>query len=937
MSFELNKEHQTATAGGKCIQQLFEAQAEHSPDVVAVVCEDRQQTYSELNKRANQLAHYLRARGVGPEVLVGIYVERSLEMIVGLLGILKAGGAYLPLDPTYPPERLGFMLSDAKVGLLITQDALRKRLGSHEAETIAVDADGAAIARESDQNPPNPCTDANLAYVIYTSGSTGRPKGVCISHASVVHLVNECQPVFNFGIDDVWTVVHSYAFDFSVWEIFGALLTGGRLLIVPLLVTQSPADFYQLLRDRKVTILNQTPSAARQLYDAARKFSPHAELSLRLFVCGGEALPANLAAELLEWKVPLWNFYGPTESTVWATLTKVEKEILGEGPVSIGRAIRGLETFILDETQRPVAAGEAGELCLGGPQLARGYLHRADLTAERFVPNVFGTAPDARLYKTGDLARYSPAGSIEHLGRLDHQVKVRGFRIELEEIEAIIAQHPLVREAVVTVGEEGTAEKRLAAYVVTKGREKDGESGTILDEQRLAEWQAIWDETYKQPSAQDDPAFNITGWNSSYTGLPYSAEEMKEWLDHTVQRISALQPRRVLEVGCGSGLLLFRLAPACEYYVGADPSERAQGFVQEQLKARGRQLAHVTLSQRMADDFEGFEPESFDTVIINSVAQYFPRLEYLLKVLQGAVRVTKSGGSVFVGDVRNLTLLEAFHASVQLSQAPNYLSLVDLLQRIRKNILQDEQLAIDPSFFYDLHTHLPRINAIEVQLKRGRAQNETTKFRYDVCLRVGTESIASPEPSRLDWQAEQLSLSGVRLLLGRPADSLAITNVPNARLYSEIKELELLAADDLGTVSDVRTRRRAIDDAGVDPEDWWHLGDETRRAVQVTWSPAGKPECYDVIIRPQAGESSAALPRETSAVAPATSESPLYANDPLQGAFIRRLAPQLRTFLRASLPEYMVPSTFVLLDALPLTPNAKIDRAALPALDSTRT
>ena len=197
---------------------------------------------------------------------------------------------------------------------------------------------------------------------------------------------------------------------------------------------------YQLLRERKVTILNQTPSAARQLYDAARKFSPHAELSLRLFVCGGEALPANLAAQLLEWNVPLWNFYGPTESTVWTTLNRVEKEILGAGPVSMGRAIRGLETFILDETLRPVAAGEAGELCLGGPQLARGYLHRAHLMAEKFVPNAFGTAPDARLYKTGDLARYSPDGSIEHLGRLDHQVKVRGFRIELEEIEAVIAR-----------------------------------------------------------------------------------------------------------------------------------------------------------------------------------------------------------------------------------------------------------------------------------------------------------------------------------------------------------------------------------------------------------------------------------------------------------------------------------------------------------------
>jgi amino acid adenylation domain-containing protein len=923
------------TAG--CIHELFSDQATRTPDAVAAMSGNLELTYGELNRRANQLAHYLRNLGVGPEVVVGLCVERSPEMIVGLLGILKAGGAYLPLDPAYPPERMEFMLADAKAGLLLTQNGSV----TCAARVIALDAEHEAVALESNQNPEPNCTGANLAYVIYTSGSTGRPKGVCVSHASVVHLISECRGIFDFGSEDVWTVVHSYSFDFSVWEIFGSLLTGGQLVIVPTLVTQSPADFYRLLCDRRVTVLNQTPSAARQLHDVSGSLSWDYELSLRLFICGGDALPSSLAGDLLDWNVPLWNFYGPTESTVWATLTKVEREDLGEGSVSIGRAIHDLETYILDAESDPVAPGCAGELYLGGPQLARGYLNRAELTAEKFIPNRFSGNPGALIYKTGDWARYSPDGSIEHLGRLDHQVKVRGFRIELGEIETVINQHPLVREAVVTANEESPGDKRLVAYVVTKGREAEGDAGTILDHQRLAEWQVIWDATYKQSSIQDDPTFNITGWNSSYTSLPYSAEEMKEWVDQTVARLRAVNPQRVLEIGCGSGLLLFRLAPSCEYYVGADPSATAQAFLKKQLSLRGGGLAQVALSQRTAEDFEGFEPESFDMVIINSVAQYFPRVEYLLRVLEGAVRITKSGGTIFVGDVRNLALLDAFHTSVQLSQAPNYLPLTDLRQRVRKNILQDEQLAIDPSFFEALPSHVPRISGVEVQLKPGRAENETTTFRYDVFLRVGDQPIAASTQTRLDWQRQQLDLSALRELLreqeavGR-ATGLTITGVPNARLLAEIKAAQLLAAGGSGTVANLRTRLRDIGNVGVDPAEWWQLGAETNREVAVTWAASGNAECYDVIIKD---------PVHMTAVttAPDTLPSPKeridwrkYANDPLQGAFARKLAPQLRSFLRASLPEHMVPSAFVLLDALPLTTNAKIDRAALPAPDAIR-
>lgn len=452
----------------KCIHRLFEEQVERAPDAVAVVCEDKQLTYRELNSRANQLANYLRRRGVGPEDLVGICVDRSLEMVIGLLGILKAGGAYVPLDPAYPDDRLSFMLKDAKVGVLLTQLALGAKMGSHQVEVIALDADWQGIANESEDNPESHCTPENLAYVIYTSGSTGRPKGVSVSHSSVVHLVRECQAVLAFGIDDVWTAVHSYAFDLSVWEMFGALLSAGRLVVVPFWVAQSPSDFHQLLRTQGVTVLSLTPSAARQLLDATKKIPSGDDLSLRLFICGGEALPSNLAAELLEWKVPLWNFYGPTESTVWATIKEVKPENLTGGSISIGRAICDLETYILDPKLGPVSAGLEGELHLGGAGLARGYLNRPGLTAERFVPNTFGNQPGARLYKTGDLARFLPDGNIEYLGRIDHQVKVRGYRIELGEIEAALEAYPGIEMSVLMAREDQPGSKRLVAYIVPR-------------------------------------------------------------------------------------------------------------------------------------------------------------------------------------------------------------------------------------------------------------------------------------------------------------------------------------------------------------------------------------------------------------------------------------------------------------------------------------
>ncbi|MEH1781198.1 MAG: amino acid adenylation domain-containing protein [Nostoc sp.] len=453
----------------KCIHQLFEEQVQRTPDAVAVVFGNQQLTYQQLNCRANQLAHYLQTLGIKPDVLVGLCVERSLEMMVGVLAILKAGGAYVPLDPDYPTERLSFMLEDAQVSVLLGQQKLVESLPRHHARVVCLDTDWEKIAQNSESNLTNVAVPNNLAYVIYTSGSTGKPKGVLVNHSNVVRLFEATNSWYHFNQDDVWTMFHSFAFDFSVWEIWGALLYGGRLVVVPYLVTRSPKFFYELLCQEKVTVLNQTPSAFRQLIQASPALG--SDLKLRLVIFGGEAL------EL--WSLQPWferygdqmpqlvNMYGITETTVHVTYRPLSKADLNGTASVIGHPIPDLQVYVLDEYKQPVPIGVSGEMYVGGAGVARGYFNRPDLTQQRFISNPFSNNPQARLYKTGDKARYFPNGELEYLGRIDNQVKIRGFRIELGEIEALLASHPDVWENVVMVRDE-PSNKRLVAYVVSK-------------------------------------------------------------------------------------------------------------------------------------------------------------------------------------------------------------------------------------------------------------------------------------------------------------------------------------------------------------------------------------------------------------------------------------------------------------------------------------
>jgi len=452
-------EKNSGRAAARGAHVAFEVQAGRTPDLPAVVFEGVSLTYRELDERAERVARRLRGLGVGPESLVGLCLNRSPEMLVGLLGVLKAGGAYVPLDPAFPEARIAMMLEDAQAPVLLTEQALRETIPDGPARVVCIDSEwDEAENGEGAASPPAQAGAENLAYVIYTSGSTGRPKGVEIPHGALANFLASMKGLLGVAEGDLLLAVTTLSFDIAGLELLLPLTVGACVEIVARDVAADGARLAGRLSRGDVSYLQATPATWRLLLEGGWRGSP--SLSM---LCGGEALPRPLADRLLDKGKALWNLYGPTETTVWSSLARVEP---GEGPVSIGRPIAHTQMYVLDARMRPVPVGVTGELYIGGKGVARGYYRRPGLTAERFVPDPFGKSPGGRVYRTGDLARWRPDGSLECLGRADHQVKVRGFRIELGEVEAALARHPSVREAAVVAREDAAGEKALAAYVV---------------------------------------------------------------------------------------------------------------------------------------------------------------------------------------------------------------------------------------------------------------------------------------------------------------------------------------------------------------------------------------------------------------------------------------------------------------------------------------
>ncbi len=675
-------------------------------------------------------------------------------------------------------------------------------------------------------------------------------------------------------------------------------------------------DIPSQIRSHGVTHLQATPSLASML--VADEASLDALGSLRKLLLGGEPLPRTLLERLrTSYRGEIHNMYGPTETCIWSTTSPVGS---ADDPITIGKPVANTTVYVVDRSLRPVPVGVPGEILIGGAGVARGYLERPELTQQRFVPDPFGDSK-ARLYRTGDLGQWLPDGTLAYLGRLDHQVKIRGHRIEPGEIEAALNRHPSVRQSAVVAGPDAAGAQRLIAYIVVPPQ---GSAPTT------AHWETIWDETYRH-----DGASETAGWRSSYTGDAIPEVQMREWIECTAERIQQLRPRRVLEVGFGTGMVLFRIAPGCELYHGIDLSAAALARVKAEADRRG--LAAVVLEQRAADTLAALEGGPFDTIVINSVVQYFPGVEYLIDVLAAAFERLAPGGAIFVGDVRSRALLEAMLCEIELQKASPDAPAGELQARLRKRLDEESELVLDPNLFLSLRQRLPEIEDVQVELKLGRQPSEMTRFRYDVVIRKRGGMRRLPVVTDIRQAPAPCTLDALKTIVQSGTNSLRVTGIPNARVSAPLAALRTLQArspaDRLGEIA-------VATSSAIDPEDVRAL--DPKYEVAIEWSAAG-PEYFDAVFRLRHAAGAAVAPTEMAAVEPApnldaaSADLSAYANRPaFRSVAGANLVPALRQHLRGTLPEYMIPSAFVPLEALPLTPNGKLDRQALPSPDGAR-
>lgn len=901
----------------KCIHELIAAQAKKTPSKIALQYQNESLTYQELDFQANQLAHFLHKKGVKKETFVGICVQRKIKMVVGLLGIMKAGGCYIPLDPAFPSERLTYMLKNAGIKVLLTDSSITQDWTYDDYKLINLEKDWDKISLESNETPNNTITSDNLAYTIYTSGSTGKPKGVQINHKSVVNFLWSMKKKPGINSTDTLLAVTTICFDIAALEIYLPLIVGAKVVIASREDVVSGQTLAEMITSYDVTIMQATPTTWYLILAAGWMGKPRFKI-----LCGGEAFPCDLAQKLLTKAETVWNLYGPTETTIWSTVYQVRKKdnYSQELPELIGKPINNTKSYILDKFLQPIPVGAIGELYLGGDGLARGYYNLSQLTKERFIPNPF--VAEEKIYKTGDLVKYHLDGNIEYLGRLDNQVKIRGYRIELGEIEALLNSHSRVERSVVVAQNLSInyeENKQLAAYIVPK-------SDIAIQEKQIEQWQELWNLAYKEEKHKDiDPAFNISGWKDSYTGAEIPVEEMKEWVDGTVERILNCKPQRILEIGCGTGLLFFRLAKYCNYYCGSDIASEALHYIQTHWEKESNNHCELELRQAAADNFEGLEGQTFDTVIINSVVQLFPSIDYLLTVITKAIEKVTSEGCIFIGDIRNLDLMEAFHISTQLLTASDELSIKQLQQRIKKNIIQEGQLLISPDFFRALQEKFSQISQVEIQLRRGYYHNEMSKFRYDAILHLHKYNNTLNEPQWIDNNSFDIDKIK-EILTTQSPNLLGIKNIPNPRLIPEITVLNNLKSEK--SVKNLKELYKKVSTQGEDPEKYWKLAKKFGYTAYIDWS--NDLDKYEVIF-----QKSNTTPLYTRKI-DQKKQIESYANNPLVGQIATQLEPELRNYLKQHLPDYMLPTAFVTLKTMPLTPNGKINRKALPKPERNR-
>ncbi|MBW8683317.1 non-ribosomal peptide synthase/polyketide synthase [Chitinophaga rhizophila] len=906
----------------KTVVALFEEQVRKSPDATALVFENVQLSYRRLNEQANQLARYLRNKGVGRDTAVPVLMYRSADLIVSILGILKAGGAYMPVDPEYPVERILFMLNDTGSSLVLTETACLSQLrqsGDSYPEIIDIQAQWPVIAQYTGEDLPPVNQVSDLAYIMYTSGSTGKPKGVLVEHLNIVSLATD-QHYAGFSAEDILLSTGSPSFDASTFEYWSMLLNGGQLVICSRDTLLTNELLKEVMTGRNVSKMWFTASWFNQLVEwDISIFS-----QLDTILVGGEKLSEDHIQRLRSAypDLKIVNGYGPTENTTFS-LTYLIKESGKIGVIPIGRPLQNRTAYVLNPQQQLCPVGVPGELYVGGAGVARGYLNRPELTAERFVKDPFSEDANARLYKTGDLVKWLPDGNIAYLGRIDDQVKIRGYRIEPGEVENVLNEFDGISAGCVIVKQDSFGGNRLVGYYVPERQvllEKEGE----LYRQQVESWQELYETEYgkTETAVIADEEFNIIGWNDSFTGQPIPGAQMREWLDDILNVILSCRPENVLEIGCGTGLIYYGLSDHIRHYTGTDFSSSSVRQIQQRISKGERVYCDTALHVCAAHEVGALDIPETDTIILNSIVQYFPGEQYLTTVISSCLEKLKGSGRIVIGDVRDKRLLKHFKGRLSLHSNMESVPKRVFNFGLEQEVLTEEELCISPEYFYALKSLYPAISHVDIRWKNCTAENELTLYRYTVILHIQAMPPVLVQ-EWLDWETPGMA-DNVHTLLSSRATAVNIRNLPNYRLE---KERLLSAGIDDPTVSSSGELREYILRRSKTVDEAEQLISAARaQGYHCTYLLHEDALKLNIILslQPVMQAIAQVYQAESSSFKAGT-----YTNMPLYGTIIQQVQKELRSYMLGMLPDYMTPSELLSLPFLPLTDNGKIDRQLL--------
>lgn len=910
------------------VVDLLEKWTGEIPLLPAVLTGEQILSFADLNSRCNQLAHYLIDRGVKKELPVAVLLGPSPCIPIAMLAIMKAGGCYVPVDPANPQDRIQALIRDCGARWVITNEDRSGQLPT-DVECIHIDRWQEWSAGQPDGNPVRMAGPDSLAYIIYTSGSSGAPKGVMIEHRSLSSYLLNCRDRYidgQAGEEPASISQLNYTFDASMTSFLLPLISGRPMVVG----SDNPADMFDAAFFPKhiaYDFLKLTPAHLSLL--AGCVDGPGRAGSFRKLVLGGEALHEKQCRFLADkgWDVEIVNEYGPTEAavgcSVYAFSTAGNLDFPADG-IPIGKALGNVRFYIVDKYGNPVPRGVPGELYIGGIQVARGYHRRPDLTAEKFIPFNVGDGQTERVYKTGDKVRLMPDGNLLYAGRTDDQVKIRGYRIEPAEIEQAIDRLEETAGSCVVAKKNQQQPARLAAYYIPQWQGlRNLEEASYA--RRLDNWKQLYDMQYEDTARAptEDPEFDITGWNDSFSEAPIAAPEMKEWLEDIVQVIFSGEVRDVLEIGCGSGLIYYQLAGKVERYTGVDISFSSVNGIRKRINEARREYGKTRLQVGAAHQVAIDSDETIDTVIINSVIQYFPGESYLTSILERCISILNGKGRIIIGDVRDKRLLPAFKARLLLGKLESLVNVKDFEWMRDQAVLIEEELNVDPEYFLRLKNIFPEISHVDLRWKQGQSINELTLYRYTAILYIGGEEKIS-DPGWQTWTRT----GGKETILDSMAASnpvIAIKDAPNYRLWKE-KELEsYLKKNPMTTMAGFRetTSPQQREGSGIEEiiEEAIQRGYTARLLVH--------EDPFQMNLLLELEPCKIFMPPGYRQKDTKSTDLGVLTNMPLFAEMQEPLQREIRETLQSSLPAYMIPQEFYACSRFPLTGNGKVDRKYL--------